>query len=137
MLIFYHNTNSSSSSHYRGRDLSFLLLHENFPTLHKPSTLSHLVTSPWVTLYLSNTQVLVYHLMAIQGFYYLSWLFIYTSTFITPSYTLLNSHQSILPLISTFGLKVPFSLLTLSLITKGLSLFSNDKTTLTPIVYNK
>ena len=42
-----------------GEDLSFSLFHKNFPTLHKPSTLSHFVMSPRVTLCLSNTQVSV------------------------------------------------------------------------------
>ena len=137
MLIFYHNTNSLFSFHYRKKNLFFLLLHKNFSTLCKLSTLSHLVMSSRVMLYLSNTQVLVHCLMAVQSIYYLSWLFTYTSTFTTLLYTLLNSYQSILPLISIFGLKVPLSLSTLSSITNELPFFSNNRITLTPIVCNK
>ena len=115
----------------------FLLLHENFPTLYKPSTLSHLVMSPRVTLCLSNTQVLVHYLMTVQGFYYLSQLFTYTSTFTTLLYTSLNSHQSMPPLTSTLGLKAPLSLSALSLITRGLPLLGNDGITLTLTVCSK
>ena len=120
-----------------GGDLSFSLLHKNFPTLYKPSTLSHLVMSPQVTLCLSNTQVSVHHLVAVQSFYYLSQLFAYISTFTTLLYTLLNSHRSTPPLTSTFGSKVPFSLSTLLLITRGLPLFGNDRTTPTSTVYSR
>ena len=137
MLIFYHNTNPLSSSYYKEEDLSFSLLHKNFPTLHKPSTLSHLVTSPRVTLCLSNTQVLVHCLMAVQGFYYLSQLFTYISTFTTLLYTLLNSCQSTPPLTSTFDSKVPLSPSTLLLIIRGLPLLGNNETTPTLIVYSR
>ena len=123
MLIFYHNTNPLSFSHYKERDLSFSLLHKNFPTLYKLSTLSHFIMSPQVILCLSNTQVLVYYLITIQSIYYLSWLFIYISIFTILLYTLLNFYQLMLPLTSIFGLKIPFSLFLLFK-AKGQSFFS-------------
>ena len=137
MLIFYHNINPLSSFYYKRGNLSFLLLYKNFLTLYKPSTLSYLVMSPWVMLCLSNTQVLVYYLVAVWGICYLSWLFTYISIFIILSYTPLNFHQSILSLTSIFGSKVPLSLSTLLLITNGLSLFGNNGTTPISTVYNR
>ena len=134
MLIFYHNTNSSFSSHYKEGDLSFSLLHKNFPTLYKPSTL---VMSSQVTLCLFNTQVSVYCLVAIQSSCYLSWLFVYTSIFTILSYTPLNSYRSMLLLISIFGLKISLSLLTLLLITRESLLLDNNRTTPTSIVYSR
>ena len=49
----------------------------------------------------------------------------------------MNFYQLMLPLTSIFSLKIPFSLLTLSLIIRGPPLLGNNEITLTFIVYNR